>query len=173
MRIYRWTNASPSWTEFTYITQTDFRRAYINYVDDYYFVGAAYNNSVAIYGKVGEIRMAVNQTAFSDNTDYDARPIMHHVNLGKNIIAKRVISRGGVGTTDIGINGDAQHVLSEGVMMQAQKDSGFVSIRDQMLKYSDDAIPQGKKLSAKVTIDKETAADSTVVQGLLLNYSKK
>jgi hypothetical protein len=59
------------------------------------------------------------------------------------------------------------------VIVQAEKDTGFVSIRDQLLKYKKVNIAQGKKLAAKISLSRESALDAVAVQGFLLNYTKQ
>ena len=172
MHIFVWTHANPVWVEMSYITQTTFRFGYVNYTADYCWVGSAYNNSQNTYGRIGELRFAVNQTSFADDGDYEGGSVWHHQNLGKFIVAKRMISRGGQTVTQ-NEGGDYREVFSEGVIVQAEKDTGFVSIRDQLLKYKKVNIAQGKKLAAKISLNRESALDSVAVQGFLLNYTKQ
>lgn len=170
IHIYKWTHASPVWTEVSYSNQANMNNQYLTPVADYLYVGAYYSGSPT-YGAIGEVKIELGTNTFlNGDTVIDQRPIYGHLNLGDRALAKRFLSNGA--TTGIGDN--INYELSQAVSISPSQQSGLVAMRDQLLKYTQvDITDTGKVLAARVSLSRNSGSDAPAVQGILLNYTKK
>lgn len=169
IHMYKWSHATPVWTEVSYTTQTNMNNQFMTPTDTYMYLGADYNNTIIFDGCLGEFKFVSGTNTFLNGDNViDQRPIYGHANLGDRIIAKKQLFDGVVNA-----DGDAIHYLDSVITATPANITGLVSMRDQLFKYTDTTLPTGKILAARVTLDRVSTADAPAVQGILLNFSKK
>lgn len=167
IRMYTRTTNSGAWTEVTYSTQTnaEYKHTYPDrgYVSiGRYIDGTSYRWD----GMVGEVRFAYGASFLNGENIADQRPMLEHYNVGEKVMTKKIIN------VDPGNTVDKQ-LLSEVGFASPQTTTGKVAAHDQLLKYRDLTMPQGKKLAATLQLDRVSTEDAPAVQGFLLNYEKQ
>jgi len=169
IHIYKWSHATPVWTEVSYAQQANMNNQFMTPADTYLYIGSEYDNNLRFYGFIGEFKIAVGTNTFLNGDNLiDQRPVYGHSNLGDRIVTKKYLSDGVVNA-----DGDALHMLDQLITATPANITGLVSMRDQLFKYTDTALPTGKTIAARVTLDRVSTADAPAVQGILLNFSKK
>lgn len=175
IRMYRWRNITEGWVEMTYSTQTNTAGKTVMVAEALpFYIGGYYNNADLVAGLIGEVKYAIGTNVWKNgDAIIDRRPIYETHNLGDRVFAKSLINQAPAPVNGDGSADSYNAVLSQGVVMVPGSTSGKIALEDQMLSYTNNAIPQGKLLAATIELDAVSAADQPAVQGFLLNFIKQ
>ena len=172
IHIFRWRNNIEGWVELPYVQQANTEGKCLNFPGDYFFIGGNYNNTSLYGGLIGECKYGIgagdNWAWLNGDGIADQRPMYAHWNLGDRIVAKKHLSNGVLTGAD-----NYQYQESTAVMLYPGAQTALVAAHDQLLKYKDVLLPQGKKIAAQLQLSRVSSADAPAVQGFLLNYQKQ